>query len=144
MKCRHCGENISRLDKDICPFCGGLKPLEGASNETQDITKVLESVELEKKDIKPKKRLIAFFLEFFLGIFGVDAFYIGKWKRGLIFLAITIVVVSGGGLALFFTGLPNAWAFLIPLFIVMTGHIIFSLNYLFRHDIQDSKGVFLK
>ena len=144
MKCRHCGENISRLDKDICPFCGGLKPLEGASNETQDITKVLEEVKVEHEVSKPKIRLVAFFLEFFLGILGADSFYIGKWKRALIFIGISIVFITGGGFALFFTGIPNAWAFLIPMFVDMTGHIIFSLNYLFRHDIKDSKGVFLK
>ena len=144
MKCKYCGENISRLDKDVCPFCGGSKPLEGITNETQDITKALDGVEFDKVEIKPKRRLIAFFLEFFLGVFGADAFYIGKWKRALIVIGISIVLIVGGGLALFFTGLPSVWAFLIPLFVDMTGHIVFSLNYLFRHDIKDSKGVFLK
>ena len=144
MKCKHCGENISRLDKDVCPFCGGLKPLEGVTNETQDITKALSEVELDKVKVHQKRRLIAFFLEFFLGIFGADNFYIGKWKRALIFIAISIVLITGGGFALFFTGIGNAWAFLIPMFVDMVGHIVFSLNYLFRHDIKDSKGVFLK
>lgn len=145
MKCRHCGENISRLDKDVCPFCGGLKPLAGQENVTEDITKAIQSVQEENKTpIKQKSRLIAFFLEFFLGFAGADSFYLGKWKKALIFIGISIVFIVGGGLALFFTGLPNAWAFLIPLFVVMVGHIVFSLNYLFRHDIKDSKGVFLK
>ncbi len=145
MKCRHCGESISRLDKDICPFCGGLKPLEGENDQTQDITKVIQTVEVENKIEKPKYRLIAFFLEFFLGFLGIDSFYLGKWKRALIIIGITLVIVAGGGLLLFFVGnMHNAWAFVIPLVVIIVGHITFSLNYLFRHDIKDSKGVFLK
>lgn len=145
MKCRHCGENISRLDKDVCPFCGGLKPLEGAVDHTEDITKALEAVKIEKKDqVKPKLRIVAFLLEFFLGIFGADSFYLGKWIKGLIVIGITFVATGLGGLALWLAGLHNPFAFLIPFFVVIVAHFIFSLNYVFRHDIKDSKGVFLK
>ena len=42
MKCKYCHEKISKLDKDVCPFCGGLKPLEGVEDQTQDITKALD------------------------------------------------------------------------------------------------------
>ena len=145
MKCRHCGENISRLDKDVCPFCGGLKPLEGVTDQTEDITKALNAIKVDKKDaVRPKLRIVAFILEFFLGIFGIDSFYLGKWIKGLIIIGITFLSIGLGGLALWIAGLHNPFAFLIPFIVVVTAHIIFSLNYLFRHDIKDKKGVYLK
>ena len=145
MKCKYCHEKISKLDKDVCPFCGGLKPLEGVIDQTEDITKALESLSVEKKEkIKYKYRLVAFFLEFFLGIFGIESFYLGKWIKGLIEIGITLTVTGLGGLALYLVGLHNAFAFLIPFFVVILAHFIFSLNYLFRRDIKDKKGDYLK
>ncbi len=35
------------------------------------------------EDPKQKNRLIAFFLASVLGIFGMDRFYLGKWKSGI-------------------------------------------------------------
>ena len=46
-KCKYCGAEISRLDKDNCPFCGGRKPLEGVDDSTQDMTKSLAELNIE-------------------------------------------------------------------------------------------------
>lgn len=140
-KCKYCGETISRLDKEICPFCGGLKPLEGEDNSTQDFTKALESCE----DMPvAKSKVIAAILAFVLGVFGMHAFYLGKYKIGLIALGITLVSVAGIGSILFFTVFHNALAFLIPYFVMEALMIGVGIAYLTRHDITDANGEFLR
>ena len=77
--------------------------------------------------------------------FGAHLFYLGKKKLGLITLGITIVFVSVIGFPLFFTGaLANAFAFLIPYFVLEILMIISGVMILVRHDIVDGKGAFLK
>ncbi len=52
--------------------------------------------DMELKASKQKNRLLALFLAGFLGLFGADRFYLGKWK-------------SGVGKALTFGGLGIWW-----------------------------------
>ena len=53
-KCRYCGAKISRLNKDTCPLCGGRFPLEGGVDETVDLTKTLDKVNID--DVKQRKK----------------------------------------------------------------------------------------
>ena len=145
-KCKNCDANLSRLDKDICPFCGCKKPFEGQEEyETEDITKAFDPIKYNLDDVKRKSRVVAAILAMLLGVFGAHLFYLGKKKLGLITLGITIVFVSVIGFPLFFTGaLANAFAFLIPYFVLEVLMIISGVMILVRHDIVDGKGAFLK
>ncbi len=142
-KCKYCGSEISRLDKENCPFCGGRKPLEGEDMTTQDMTKALESlngIELPK----PKSKIIAAILAFVFGIFGVHNYYLGKYKIGLITFGISAITIAGIGSILFFAVLHNVFGYLIPFFVMEALMIGVGLSFLLRHDIQDSRGEFLK
>ena len=143
-KCRYCHESISRLDKEICPFCGGKKPLEGIDDSTIDITKVFNPVELKEKKLKPRSKTTAGILSIFLGVFGADECYIYRFKRSLIALAITLVFVGGLGSILFFFALKNVFGYLIPYFVLELYYIFKGVYILTSPTVKDGRGEFLK
>lgn len=142
-KCKYCQETISRLDKEVCPFCGGIKPLEGGDTSTQDVTKVIGQVQ-GVSEIKHKRRVIAAVLAVVFGFLGLHEFYIGKIKHGIYSLVTSLVAIVGVGCALFFTFWPSAFAFLVPYFIIEAFMLIQATNFIFGHDVTDSKGDFLE
>ena len=143
-KCKYCHEVISRLDKEVCPFCGGIKPLEGTDTSTQDVTKVINQLDHPVK-IKHKKRIVAAILSILLGFAGANHIYLGKFKRALIVALIYIVFIGGLGSILFFVACwTNPLAFLIPYFVVEFLCCFSAYCYLTKHSIQDSHGEFLE
>lgn len=144
-KCKRCNMKLSRLDKDVCPFCGALKPLEGQDDTTEDITKAFDPIKMDDLKAKPKSKVIDAVLMMTLGVFGAHAFYLKRWKLGLIILGISIVSICGLGSILFFTkAIPNAFAFLIPYFIIEIIMLIGGIVTLRRNDIKDGNGEFLR
>lgn len=143
-KCRYCHESISRLDKEICPFCGGKKPLEGIDDSTIDITKVFDPVELKNQNLKPRSKKAAGIFAILLGILGVEEFYIYRHKRALIALAITLIAIGGIGSILFFFALHNAFGFLIPYFVLEIYYIFKGVYILTSPTVKDGRGEFLK
>ena len=144
-KCKICHSQISRLDKEVCPFCGARKPLEGQDDTTEDITKAFDAIKESVPPLKYKKKIIASLLAFFLGVFGAHMFYLGKKKNGFIILACTLVFISTVGCFLFFTGfLRNVFAFLIPYFVIELLMIISAIMILVRNDIKDGRGEYLQ
>lgn len=144
-KCKNCNAQISRLDKDICPFCGCLKPLEGVDNSTQDFTKAFEPLSEEAKGIKYKSKVVAAILAFVIGFLGGHSFYLGFKKVGLITFGVSAILIGGLGSLLFFTGaIANALAFLIPYFAIEACMIDVGVSFLIKHDITDARGEFLK
>ena len=127
-KCKYCHENITRLDREVCPFCGGLKPLEGTDDSTQDITKVISQVE-HAKDLKLHSKVVAAILAFVLGVFGAHTFYLGKYKKGLIILAISAILIGGLGSLIFFIAWKNVFAYLIFHFLILFIYIFLYLFY---------------
>lgn len=143
-KCKYCHESISRLDKEICPFCGGLKPLDGTDTSTRDVTKVIDQLD-NPVTIKHKKRIIAAILAVTVGIFGLHQIYMGKYKKGLIFGGCVILFIALLSLFDYFVvGLKNIWAFLIPYFIVEAFMLYVGFVLLTNHSIQDAHGEFLE
>ena len=141
-KCKYCGAEISRLDKDNCPFCGGRKPLEGVDDSTQDMTKSLAELNIEEP--KQKSKIVAAILAITLGIFGAHSFYLGKHKIGFIILTISVATIAGIGSIFFFTLIHNAFGYLIPYFVMEAIMIAVGVSLIVRHDIKDSAGEFLK
>ena len=142
-KCKYCGETISRLDKEVCPFCGGRKPLLDNEYQTEDMTKALDSLKEEDRP-KAKSKIVAAILTFLLGIFGVNSYYLGRYKLGLIVLGISALSIGGVGTIFFFTFLHNVFAYLIPLFVMEALMIGVGISYLVRADVTDAHGEFLK
>ena len=143
-KCKYCHESISRLDKEICPFCGGVKPLDGTDTSTQDVTKVIDQLEHPVK-IKHKKRVIAALLAVLFGFLGAPHFYLGKPKKGLLTALICICFIAVVGVILYFVvKWQNILAFLSPYFAIELYSIFTAYVYLTKHNIQDSHGEFLE
>lgn len=142
-QCKYCHETITRLDKDVCPFCGGLKPLEGTDTSTQDITKVIGQVET-KVEIKHKKKIIAMILAIVLGFLGINSLYLGKIKHCLITLGISVILIGGIGSLIYFVTWQNIFAYLIPYFVIEILMILVGVGYLLKHDVTDAHGEFLE
>ena len=142
-KCKYCHESITRLDREVCPFCGGLKPLEGTDDSTQDITKVIGQVE-HVEDLKLHSKVVAAILAIVLGIFGANLFYLGKIKKALIVLGISVGFIGGFGSLIFFLAWQSPLAYLIFYFVIEALMIGVGVSYLVKHNITDSNGAFLK
>lgn len=142
-RCKYCNELISRLDKDVCPYCGGLKPLEGNENMTEDLTKAFEKIEVDE-EVPSHKKIVTFLLFIFLGIFGIGFFYLGYKKRGLITLITSLVLIGGLGSVFFFTFFNSIFAYLSIYFALEVIMIVFAFLYLCRHDAVDANGEFLR
>ncbi len=145
MKCKSCGATLSKLDKEICPFCGTRHPLEGMEDVTQDITKAFTPISEEFVRTKPKSKKVAMILAFLLGFVGAPSFYLGRIKQGFILISISLVLIGGLGSILFFTGvLANALAYLIPFFAIEAVCIAGGLKLYLSSSVTDSRGEFLK
>lgn len=143
-KCKNCNSEISRLDKEICPFCGAKKPLVGVDATTEDFTKAFDAIHVENK-VVTKSRKVTAILAMTLGVFGGHMFYIGRKKYGFLILGISLGFIALLGCVLFFSGaLRNALAFLIPYFVLEAIMIVSGILILKGHDGLDGNGEFLK
>lgn len=97
MKCPYCGGPIER-DGRFCPYCGNqLEAPANVQEARQEIhihyhqeqpveRKQVEYVVVPAQSKSPRSRLVALLLCFFLGIFGVHRFYLGKIGTGFLYL----------------------------------------------------------
>lgn len=145
-KCKYCHENITKFDKEICPFCGGKKPLEGVDDSTYDITQFVDIMKKSDQEVKFKqrKRVTNGLLCMFLGIFGADAFYLGFKKIGFIRLIIDIVIYAAISLILFFFTELSFYSFIIPFGVLFVIYFIIGIINLSIRGKKDINGVFLR
>ena len=145
-KCKYCHENITKFDKEICPFCGGKKPLEGVDDSTYDITQFVDIMKKSDQEVKFKqrKRVTNGLLCMFLGIFGADAFYLGFKKIGFIRLIIDIVIYAAIRLILFFFTELSFYSFIIPFGVLFIIYFIIGIINLSIRGKKDINGVFLR
>ena len=142
-QCKYCHASITRIDKEVCPFCGGKRPLDGTDTSTQDVTKIVDQLE-NAVEIKHKKKIVAALLAVLFGFLGAPHFYLGKNKKGFLTACICLALIGGVGLILFFAvKWHSVFAFLIPYFVVEAYSLITAFMYLTSHNIQDSHGEFL-
>lgn len=146
-KCRFCHENITKFDKEICPFCGGKDPLNGPQESTNNITQtVLIMEENQLKGYKQKSLKTNAFLCMFLGFFSADAFYRGYFINAAIRLMINLSVFIAIFSLLFFlpTGIPLVFAILIAFILPFLFYLILGITLLNKKGIRDKKGANLK
>ncbi|MCR5348836.1 MAG: TM2 domain-containing protein [Bacilli bacterium] len=142
--CRHCHEEISKFDTDICPHCGGPKPIE-KGYKTMDVTRVFGTVEGNFKMPKSRSQKTFCLLCMLLGYFGIHEFYIYRPARGIVSLLVTLAVTLGVGLPLFLTGvLGNALAFVLPFLLVWACFVGLGLYYRKVESPKDGRGEFLR
>ncbi len=146
-KCKFCGENITKFDKEICPFCGGKKPLEGNDTFTSDITQTINTVDKVKVNkFKERKKLVNALLCMFLGIFGADSIYLGKIKLGISRLLVSAIYISALFCLLYFmpTGLNLGFCLLISIGSIFLVYFAIGISYLFVDGKKDVNGVYLR
>ena len=144
-KCRNCNNPISRLDKEICHFCGVKDPLLGEDTSTKDFTQAFDPLSVNIETVKPKSKKKTAILAFTLGFLGAHMFYIGQIKTGIIIALVSLLFIAGLGCLLFFTGaIANVLAFLIPYFVVELAMIICGIFILRSNDLCDARGEFLR
>ena len=145
-KCKYCGENITKFDKEICPFCGGKKPLEGVESYTVDITQTINTVDKKTvENYKQHSKLVNSLLCMFLGIFGADSFYLGHFKLGISRLLVGLIYIISLFCILYFAvNLEILYSLLISIGSIFIVYFILGITGLFLNSRKDSNGAFLK
>lgn len=145
-KCKYCGENITKFDKEICPFCGGKKPLEGVESYTVDITQTINTVDKKTvENYKQHSKLVNSLLCMFLGIFGADSFYLGHFKLGISRLLVGLIyIVSLFCILYFAVNLEILYSLLISIGSIFVVYFVIGIIGLFLNSRKDSNGAFLK
>ena len=145
-KCKYCGENITKFDKEICPFCGGKKPLEGVESYTVDITQTINTVDKKTvENYKQHSKLVNSLLCMFLGIFGADSFYLGHFKLGIGRLLVGLIYIISLFCILYFAvNLEILYSLLISIGSIFVVYFILGIIGLFLNSRKDSNGAFLK
>lgn len=145
-KCKYCGENITKFDKEICPFCGGKKPLEGVESYTVDITQTINTVDKKTvENYKQHSKLVNSLLCMFLGIFGADSFYLGHFKLGISRLLVGLIYIISLFCILYFAvNLEILYSLLISIGSIFVVYLILGIIGLFLNSRKDSNGAFLK
>lgn len=143
--CKNCHQKLTRLDKDICPYCGTPKPLEGISTETQDITTSFDPIQPEYKQVKAKSKVLTGILCIFFGILGVHGFYLQKFRLAFESILMSLLVIGGSFLVLYFTKLLS-WelALIVPASVCELFFLVMGIGYIVKSDIKDGRGEFLR
>ena len=143
--CKNCGARITKFDADMCPICGEIKPLEGVTSETVEITTELNVADPAFKQYKPTKRKVALLLSIFVGIFGSAFLYIKKMKLAIIWLAINLIIIGGlGSILAWATPLGPLWGYLIPVLVMYAINIGIGVYFMVKPDLKDGNGEFIR
>lgn len=142
--CRHCGSRIEKFNKDRCPICGEINPLEGSSSDTVEVTGVIDISPNDYADFKPKTRKTFLLLSCLIGWLGVQFFYLKYKRAGFIWLAINLAILGGGFCAFFFGVHSLLLAILIPLLVVYTANIAFGLVIFKKPSFKDADSNLLR
>lgn len=142
--CRHCKSRISKFDKDRCPICGELNPLEGVNSDTVEITSNINISSSDYADYKPKKRKTFLLLSCLIGWTGLQFFYLNYLRAGLIWLAVNLAILAGGFSAFFFGVHSLLLGLLIPLSIIYAANIVFGIVIFLKPSFKDGNENLLK
>lgn len=142
--CKNCHKEISRLDDDICPYCGQKSPIE-EDYATKDMTSHIDPMTGHYELYKSKSHKTYAILAMTVGFTGAHDFYLGFKGRGIAFLIAFILSVALACLCPLC--LKIAFAFM-PLLLVLGIWIVFDLILgfiLLKKDcLKDATGEFLR
>ena len=140
--CRNCGREIGKHDADLCPYCGTKNPI-GEDYLTKDMTSFVDPVG-QYELYKSRSRKTSALLCLFLGWLGIHSFYLRFKKRGIIELAISLVLIGGVGSLLLLSPLHPAFCYLIPFGVAFLAYAILSIRYFKDETLKDGNGEFLR
>ena len=141
--CKFCHKEITKFDTDICPHCGAIRPID-PNYKTMDITKNIKTVAGDFDLPKTRSQKVFGILCMTLGWLGIHDFYIYLPKRGLAHILVTLIVVLGIGLPVYFAAWQNVLAILIPLFVVILAHVPLGYALWKIESPRDGRGEFLR
>ena len=142
--CRHCGSRISKLDKDRCPVCGELNPLEGVNSDTVEVTGVIDISPDDFSDYKPKTKKTFLLLSCLIGWTGAQFFYLKYLRAGLIWLAVNLLILAGGFCGFYFGAHNLLLAILIPLLVVYAANASFGVVIFKKPSFKDANNNLLR
>ncbi len=138
-KCKYCDRTISKQDYDLCPYCGGVNPID-PDYKTQNITQVIltkENQELYRS--KSKKAAVLF--SCLLGPFGAAFFYLKETKKAIICLSITLLLLLAGALL---TAFVWVYSIIIPIVLLYIVYNIYGIYIAKSHVFKDGEGEYLR
>lgn len=142
-QCRNCHREISKFDKDICPYCGCERPIDD-NYKTKDMTQFVDPVTGNYKLYKSKNRKTAGLLGIFLGAFGAPQFYLGFRKNALIILASSVLSIALVGSLLFFFASFSFYGYLATYGVFFLTYALASIRYFSSDTLKDANGEFLR
>lgn len=142
-KCRNCGRDIPKSDKDLCRYCGCREPFDLVTSETKDITQFIDFDPSLTGKFKRKKLKTYAILAIFFGTFAGHLFYLNKIKNALILLVSNLVFIGGVG-ALLMLGhfsdnfYPLYW--LISFGILFVVYLVLGIVIMYKGEVVDNEG----
>ena len=142
--CRNCGARLSKFDKDICPVCGQVNPLEGVSSETIEITSQVDLSNFKAGQKVVRRRKTMLILSLVIGWCGAQFFYIKQKIFAIIWLLINLAILGGlFALLYFLVKMQIALAIIIPFAAAYLINIVTALVLYYRKDLKDGEGEFV-
>lgn len=144
--CRECHSRISTHDKDMCPVCGCLHPLDGegaVASETIEMTQQLDGTDPTLASAEPRKKTKTLLYFALVGWLGIGFSYLRFKLQFVLLWALCNIVIIGGVGSLFLLVFKGSTAFvgyLISLGIVYLVNICIGLVYRFKPNMKDHSG----
>lgn len=140
--CKYCNARISNHDKDLCPVCGGLRPLDGApSSETIEFTQGIDITDDSVRGQTPRTKNNTMLLFILIGWTGLGFNYLRyKISKVLIWLVTNLAIMGGLGSILCFATPLSFVGFIISVGISYLINIVIGLIYKFRPNMKDGQG----
>ena len=142
-RCKYCHGEITKFDSDICPHCGGERPID-EGYRTMDMTQYIDPKTGDYKLYKSKSKKVAILLCLLCGPFGADDFYLGFAKRAITILFATLFFVGGVGSVLFFTGFSGWWIYLALYGAFWLIALVKAIGMKANESLKDARGEFLR
>lgn len=146
LKCKNCGEKLTKFNKEICPYCGFKEPFDEEDLETDTTGRIdivsVNSTPITDYEKKSMKRFV--FLTSLAGFSGAGFFYIKRKTAFIVSLLFNICLLLGFALVFYFSTKNIFLTIILPIVIDYIINIIFSfLVYKRLISIHDNNGEFL-
>lgn len=141
--CKNCHKEISRLDADVCPYCGEKRPID-EDYATKDMTSHIDPVTGHYELYKSKSHKVYAILAMTVGFTGAHDFYLGFKGRGAIFLTFFLLsFLCFFVLPLFGCIKPYVSIIALPTFWIIFD-LILGIALLKKDCLKDATGEFLR
>ena len=142
--CRNCKSRISKLDKDRCPICGEINPLDGVTSDTIEVTSDIDLSNEAFSDYKPKRRKTFLILSLVIGWTSAQFFYLKFFKLAFIALAINLAMAAAFFFPFFFGLHDVVLSIVAPICVLYGANIALGIYFYRRPTLKDAEGNLLK